>query len=308
MAPTEEDRFAAAEQRWASGNASTAVAIHLDLIRHANNPDLRLRSALLLVERLHPVSNVKEIVESCSTGAEMAAKLGDDATRAYLMGMKAKNLAIQTGSIVMARTKFKMAPGWLGFSLVRDEEEHKSLSARIEADKEEIDKLIQEAQNTSRDDPATRGHVLLSLGNISLQRYFDLKLDSVKVAFRLPAFVREFLRSYALDEYFWYSASDRQAMRCNLKECVNNYSDAVTAFRAADDELNVARAFYAAANDLRSANRFREAKRYLKQAEMIVKRRNDPELLERIPVLKERIRRRNRNTPNYAARDPRPVE
>jgi hypothetical protein len=90
-------------------------------------------------------------------------------------------------------------------------------------------------------------------------------------------------------------------MRDYLVQCERRYSEVVAAFRAIGDELNVGYAFYAAANDLRTANRFRKARRYLKQAEPIATHYKDRSLLDRIPALKERIRQRNRNVPNYAA-------
>jgi hypothetical protein len=300
MAQTEEDSFATAEQLWASGDAKAAAGVHLDLSRHAQNAELRLRSALVLVERLNPGWNADVILEASSTGIKMAEKLGESATRAYLMGMRAKNLAISNGSLILAQKNVRLAPGWLGFSLERDEEHYKSLSKRIDANDQEIERLARDAQKYCADQ-ATLGHVLLSLGNISIQRYMSLKSDRLQMSVRLPSFIRERLRSYALDEYVWYSAPDRLALRNHLKECESRYCEAVAAFRAAGDELNVAYAFYAVANDLRSANRFRKAKRYLRRAETIAKHHNEQTLLDRIPALKERIRQRNRNVPNYAA-------
>jgi hypothetical protein len=90
-------------------------------------------------------------------------------------------------------------------------------------------------------------------------------------------------------------------MRRELEDCERQYCNAVTAFRTQGDDLNVARAYYNLSNALRTANRYRRAKRYLKQAEIIARRLNDETLLKKIPLLKERIRQRNRNVPNYAA-------
>ena len=70
----------------------------------------------------------------------------------------------------------------------------------------------------------------------------------------------------------------------------------------------MAYASYAAANDVRSANRFRKAKRYLRQAETISTHHKNTILHDRIAVVKERIRQRNRNMPNYAAGEGSPDE
>jgi tetratricopeptide (TPR) repeat protein len=274
MGPTDEDKFASAEQLWASGDPKTAAAVHVALSRHAQSPELRLKSALVLVGRLNPGWDVDVILEACSTGMNMAEKLGEPATKAYLTGMRAKNLAILNGSLIAARKGFRLAPRWLGFSLQRDEEQYKSLTARIEKNEEEIDRLARDAEKACGDQ-RTLGHVLLSIGNISFQRYMSVKSDCLQSSVRLPSFIRDYLRSFALDEYLWYSTPARQSMRNHLKQCERTYSQAVAAFRAVDDELNVAHAFYSLANDLRTANRFRKAKRYLKKAETIARHYND---------------------------------
>ncbi len=300
MVPTEEHRFAEAERLWASGDARGAAQIHIDFSRHARSPELRLRSALVLIERLNPAWNVEAILEACSIGMDMANQLGEAQTRAHLMSMRAKNLAIWNGSLIVARKNLRLAPGWLGFSLERDEHQHQELTARIEANDKEADRLASDAQRESGD-PATLGHVLVSVASISFHRYLSVKAESLHKVPRLPSFLREKLKSYVLDEYLWYSRSDRRRMRNYLQECVRRYFQAVAAFRAVGDELNVGYAFYAAANDLRTANRFRKAGRYLNQAETIATHHKDRTLLDRIPALKERIRQRNRNVPNYAA-------
>lgn len=305
MPPTDEEQFAAAETLWASGRVKAATAAHLDLTRKAQTAELRLRSALVIIERLNPAWYAEVILEACSTGLAMATKLGENGTQAYLMGMRAKNLAIFAASLTEARKSLRLAPGWIGFSLDRDESEHESLSAQIAKIDEEIDQLAQNAQMASPDQ-TTLGHVLMSVANISIQRYMGLKSDRLRMTVRLPSFVRECIRTSALDEYFWYGSADRQAMRNHLRQCEKRYSEAVSAFRSANDELNVAYAYYALANDLRSANRFRKATRYLDQAETIAKRHNDEQLTNRIPVLRDRIRKRNKNMPNYVAGEGRP--
>jgi hypothetical protein len=307
MGPTDEERFAAAETLWASGRAKAAAAAHVVLSRKAQSAELRLRSSLVLIERLNPAWNVEVILEACSTGLAMAMKLGDNGTKAYLMGMRARNLAILAASLIEERKSLRLAPGWFRSALERDEEKYKSLSAQIDQIDAEIDQLAHGAQRESPDQ-ATRGQVLMSVANVSFQRYMGLKSDRLRMTFRLPSFIREALRTSALDEYVWYSSPDRQAMRNHLKQCEQRYGEAVSAFRTASDELNVAYTYYAVANDLRSANRFRKATRYLNHAEAIARLHHDERLLNRIPILRERIRQRNKNIPNYVAGEGRPDE
>src|SRR5580692_3232247 len=296
MGPTDEEQFAAAETLWASGRVKAAAAAHVDLSRKAKSAELRLRSALILIERLNPAWNAEVIREACSTGLAMAMKLGENGTKAYFMGLLAKNLAILAASLTEERKSLRLAPGWFRSSLERDEEKYKSLSTQIDKIDAEIDQLAHGAQRESPDQ-ATLGQVLMSVANLSFQRYMGLKSDRLRMTVRLPSFIREALRTSVLNEYVWYSSPDRQAMRNYLEQCEQRYCEAVSAFRAASDELNVAYAYYAVANDLRSANRFRKATRYLNHAEAIARRHNDERLLNGIPVLRERIRQRNKNVP-----------
>jgi hypothetical protein len=305
MAQSEEDEFAAAEKLWSSGDAGTATQMHVDLTRHAQNPDLRLRSAIALLERLNPAQHLDLILKTCSIGIKMAETLGETETKACLLATRARNLAILNGSLFSARKNLRIAPGWLGFSLESDEQKYKKLTAAIESNDKEIEKLICEAQKVKAD-CATIGHILLSVGEISFQRYMNVKVECLRELVPLPRFVREKIRAYALDENFWYAASARQVMRRLLKTCEYQHCKAAVCFIKAADEVNTASAFYNLANHLRSANRFRQAKLYLEEAETIAKKCDNEMLLDRIPLLKERIRQRNRNVPDYAGGDPGP--
>jgi len=300
MVPNEENSFTHAEHLWAAGDVDAAVQLYVDLSRHARAPDLRLRSALAIVERVNPSRNAEIILEACSTGIELAEILGEPQTKAYVMGMRAKNLGIVNGFLSLARKNLRLAPVWLGFSLERDENQCKSLTAQIHANDDEIGHLVRSAQQESTDQ-TTLGHVLLSVGNVWFQRYLTSKADFHRKSIPLPSFVRKELRNHMLDDYLLYNATDCQALHKQLRECEMRYLEAAASFRAAGDELNEGYAIYALANDLRSANRFRKAKRYLIRAEMIANRHKDQKLLQSIAVVKERIRRRNRNVPNYVA-------
>src|SRR5262249_36245754 len=145
--------------------------------------------------------NADRILEACSTGLAMATYLGENGTKAYLMGMRAKNLAILAATLTETRKSLRLAPGWFGSSLEGDEEKYKSLSAEINTINEEIDQLANDAQQGSPDQ-TTLGHVLMSVANISIQRYMALKSDGLRISVRLPSFVREWLRTSTLDEYF----------------------------------------------------------------------------------------------------------
>lgn len=300
MVANDEARLADAARLWSSGNIDAAVKIYVELSRGAQTPDIGLQSALILVEKLNPSLNVDIILDAASTGINLAEQLGDRETKTYLMAMRAKNLAIANMLLRIARKNLKLAPNWLGFSLEIDERRYQELTDHIVANDEESDRLVREALKVTCDD-VTLGHVLLCLGDIAFQQYMSLKIDCLRQVFPLPKFIRNQLRTLSWDEYFWCGAPDRRSMRKYLEVGERQYRKAAAAFHTVGDDLNVARAYYGLANNLRSANRFRRAKHYLEQAEAIAKLHNDKTLLNHISALSERIRQRNRNVPNYAA-------
>jgi hypothetical protein len=75
----------------------------------------------------------------------------------------------------------------------------------------------------------------------------------------------------------------------------------VRIFKEAGEEETAAYTFYNLANDLRSAYRFRAAKRYLNRARHIAEKHKIEGLLKGIRLLEMSIKARNRDTPNYAA-------
>ena len=309
MEASESDKVREAEGLWKSGNIEPAVALYRQLSQNARDDQVRLQSSLILIERLKPVDHLTVILEATMAGEESAHRLGEELTRAYTMAKRAEALVVLNGiTLVPGRKKLRMAPGWFDFSLEGDKSLFQKLTEDIEKNDADADRLLREAEalalrNTSR---ATLGHVLMCAGRVYAHRYMNLKVESLKRRAKLPTAVLRLLRPYRLDDCVLYTRDERRQMDSCLAQCERSYLAAAQAFREDGEEAAIAYAFYNLANELRSAFRFRKAKKYLRQARVLAEKLGENRLLPGIKALEKSIKVRNRDTPNYLAGDRRP--
>ncbi len=303
-------RFQEAEGRWASGDVQGARNIHLDICTNGRDDRVRLESALLLVDRVKPIDHLAEFLHVCDIGIACALKTTAPLPEAYLMGKRAEGLAVLTGvSLVPERKTLRMAPGWFGFSLERDEARFKELTQKVESIDGEVDGLLSRglAISGSAGSHSTKAQVLLCSGRVHFQRYMNLKMEYLKQRFKVPSFLLGFLRPYRLDEFFLFTKEERANMERCLAQCQASYLAAADEFREDGQESATAYAYYNLANEFRTAFRFRKAKKYLSLAKQIAERNGDNKLLPGIKVLEQSIRVRNRDVPNYLAGERREI-
>jgi hypothetical protein len=298
------DRFREAERRWVSGDAHGATSIHFDICINGRDDRVRLQSALVLVERLKAIERLDEVLKVCDAGTRCAQRMRDSLSEAYLLAKKAVGLAIVNGlSLVPARRRLRMAPGWLGFSLEHDEAQFKELTQKIEANEAEIKGMLAQALATADQSVShsTKAQVLLCAGQVHFNRYMNLKTEYLKGVVLIPRGLLQLLRLYWLDDFLHFAKDERARINACLNQCEASYLTAADEFQKDGDELGVGHACFNLANDLRSAFRFRKAKKYLRLAKRIAERHGDNNLLAGIRVLEKSIRMRNRDTPNYLA-------
>lgn len=298
------DKFQEAERLWALGNAQEGINAHLGICINGQDDRVRLQSALVLVERLKAVEHLDKFLQVCDVGIGCTQRMRDSLSEAYLLGKKAEGLAILNGMrFVPERKRLRMAPGWFGFSLERDEAQYKELTQEIEANEAELDGMLAKAVATAEraGSHSTKAQVLLCAGRVHLNRYMNLKTEYLKGATMVPRGLLRLLRPYRLDDFLYFAKDERARMTMCLKQCEASYLTAAKEFQEDGDEPAIAYAYYNLANDLRSAFRFRKAKKYLRLARSIAERHGDNNLLPGIKVLERSIRMKNRDTPNYLA-------
>ena len=132
-------------------------------------------------------------------------------------------------------------------------------------------------------------------------------MECLNQRFKVPTALLRFLAPYGLDEFFLFTKEERTSMEKCLAQCEASFLAASHEYREAGEESGAAYAYYNLANTLRTAFRFRKAKRYLALAERIAELYEEKRLLPGIRVLEKSIRARNRDTPNYLAGERREI-
>jgi hypothetical protein len=311
MGEEENAKFQAAEQLWQSGNVGDAVRIHFNLCLNGQDPRMRLGSAMVLVDRLKFPQEPEKLLQVCTVAIESAKQLSDAMNKALFMAKRAEYLVIFNGlTLLPARKRLRMAPGWFAFALESDEKQYVRLTRQLEANDREADSLSASALRICEQngDASAKGRVLMCAGTIAFQRYMNHKLDGLPPRMRVPSWLIAWLRDHHLDEYVLYDAETRREMRKLLNECKVRYVTAANIFRDAGEESIEAYAFYNLANELRSAYRFAAARKYLGRARLLAERHKNKQLLKGIHLLEKSIRLKNRDTPNYVAGEQRPPE
>jgi len=268
MDESEIGRFREAERIWQSGSA-VAAQIHFDLSLNGQDPRIRLASAEVLIDRLKLPRAPEQLLEVCAVGIQCARQLADSRDEALFMAKRAEYLVTWNGlTLLPARKRLRMAPGWFAFSLERDEKRYAELTKQIEANEREADDLTAAALTICDTvaDRSTKGRVLMSVGTIAFQRYLDLKLEALPSRIRVPGWLLARLREHCFDEYVLYDSHTRRKMPSFVEEDESSFIEAAQLCRDAGEDETAAYAFYNLANTLRSAYRFSRALRHLNQA------------------------------------------
>jgi tetratricopeptide (TPR) repeat protein len=186
------ERFKQAEHLWVEGDVRAAIDAYMNLLRARQEADVRLQSALALVERLKLIDHSQVISEACACGVDAAEALNEIGTQAYLLAKRAECLTVIDGIAAHSRKRLNMAPGWLAFALERDKVAYEELTKQIELNDREAEGLIARALRLAPDDTVL-GHVLCSRAMMAFQRFFSIKLDRLPSRLSTPAWTRKLL-------------------------------------------------------------------------------------------------------------------
>ena len=118
MDESEKARFQFAEELWRSGRIADAIQLHFDLCLNGRNASVRLRSAMVIVDRLKFLDAPEKLLQVCTVGADCAKELSDTTNQAGFMARKAEYLAtFRVLNLAHRRKRLRMTPGWFAFGL-----------------------------------------------------------------------------------------------------------------------------------------------------------------------------------------------
>ncbi|MCI0627456.1 MAG: hypothetical protein L0387_38390 [Acidobacteria bacterium] len=151
-----------------------------------------------------------------------------------MLARKGAGKALVNGlNLVPARRKLRMAPGWFGFSLERDEAQYKELTQKVEASEAKIEGMLTQtfAIAEQAGSHSTKAQVLVCAGQVYFNRYMNLKTEYVKGTAIIPGVLLRLLRPYRLDDFVHFTKDERAKMNACLDQCKASYLTAADEFQ-----------------------------------------------------------------------------
>ena len=108
-----------------------------------------------------------------------------------------------------------------------------------------------------------------------------------------------FLSKFHLDDFYMRFFEGNREISNYIDKSEELLLEASQIFESLGDKTNQGYAFFNLANQLRTARKFRKAKKYLEKAAAIAREKNDIPLLESIKILEISIKCKNKDTPDY---------
>lgn len=299
---SEKDTFDRAQQLNNQGNAEEATKLLLSLCE-SRNLVTRLNAIFALLVTLDPITENDKLLRLADKGIETAAQLGLSNERAYLLSRKVYYLLNKLSILVHRQKSLTLSARvfkWIDFSLDRDREEHAAIGRRRMGIEQEIASTAAKVERLAEEctDHGVRGQLFESIGDYHSTWFFLDCLDLQRGGrLRAKVFNLRFVQRWNLI-YFLYDRKSRTKILVSKRKCFQYLERAIAEFEAANLQADVARACYNLAAKLMLTNHFFRAQRMLLKAKSLVDH-NNAKLVQQIGGLEQRIKERNRVTPNY---------
>lgn len=297
---SERDEIKRAMELAAQGKRSDARDAVLSLESRIKEPRLRL---YLIDAALSILDSVKDNAKKATLsiqGARIAEALGRSDLQAHFMAKTADLAMLQVAMWHHHRSLLKLAPRWLQFATEADKNEYESLTVLIDNLENEVDTLLLQAltQSEGSGNKKIQASVLMSRGSIESARYLRYKMDCMR-GVRAKLWTRFVFVRYPFFEYlltFWNG--DGQELNAYVKSFTSSFLNAARLSGEIGDSL-AGHAYYNLAVHLKSAYRFRAAKRCLAKARIIALKHNDVALMQHLVALEKYIKAKNMDIPDY---------
>jgi hypothetical protein len=301
---SESEELKIAQSFIASGEKGKALPI-LSRLRASKNLSIKLDANLALLVTLDHLTQNEELLKVTKEATEIAIVLKRTDVHAYLLSQNAQflftklsQLTYQQGNLNLASRVFR----WVDFSLEVDKKEFEELKKQRQLLKKEIAGLelgALTAVSQSRNH-YMNGHIFLSLGEISFARFLENQLDLYRGGkLRSKIINFHFIRRWGLDKLIGYSRIERRKLRESLDKGEYYMKIAIEEFHVGGFKADLSHALYSLAGKFALTFRFRNAKKYLKQARRLAESIEEKNLFIPIAELEKMIKDRYRHTRNY---------
>ncbi len=283
------------------GKRTQARANLLKLDPQIKDPHTRLQFIDVAIGVLSPVEDNLKILALLVEGLKITSALNLKDLRAHFLGRLAD---MSMHQVVLRRHRMamlKLPPRWVEFATEAEKQEFDSLSAEVQTLEAGIDSSLADAISLANQTGNKRiqALVLMAKGSIESSRYIQYKVVCMRGGLRTKLWSRyEFMR-YPLPEYLLLlSNGDARKLNAHVKKFTDSFLVAAALFEELNDPL-AAIAYHNLANDLKTAYRFRAAKRYLAKGRQIAMRHDDKPTIRQIDEMERIISEKNRDIPDY---------
>ena len=271
----------------------------------SNNPNIKLNAILSLLAVLDYVAETEKILRIIEEGIKIAISVGKNDVVTFLLGRKSFFLESVLGFLIYRQKNLVLSANvfkWINFATVKEKREFEAIAAK----RQQIEKEIKEIENNilgmaeASPDHYFRGHVFMAVGEIYGSRYLNDKLD-LMIGGKLRSKIGNiyFIRRWNLDNLLLYRNSDRRKIVRHKKNCILFFRRAISDFEAGGNEADMAHACYNLAVKLKMMFHFRDAKKYLEQAERLARNNDEGRLLSQILSFRSELKDKNKNVRNY---------
>jgi hypothetical protein len=285
----------------AEGKRTQARADLLKLDPQIKDPHIRLQFIDAAISVLSPVEDNLKILALLMEGIKITSALQLHDLRAYFLGRIADSSMHQVVIRRYRMSMLKLAPRWTEFATEAEKRDYETLSAEVQTLENGIDSSLADAIkiSTQTGNKRVQGLVLMTKASIESSRYLQYKTTCMHGGLRAKLWSRyEFMR-YPLTEYvLLISNGDARKLNSHVKAFIDSFLRAAALFEELNDPL-AATAYHNLANDLKSAYRFRAAKRYLMKGRKIAVRHDDKSMIRQIDEMEKIIAAKNRDIPDY---------
>ena len=271
----------------------------------SSNPSIKLNAILSLLAVLDYVTETEKILQIIEEGVKIATSMGKNDVATFLLGRKSFFLESVLGFLIYRQKNLVLSANvfkWINFATEKERREFEAITDK----RQQIEKDIREIENTilkmaeASADHYFRGHIFMAVGEIYGSKYLNDKLD-LMIGGKLRSKIGNIylVRRWNLDNLLLYRNSDRRKIIGHKKDCIRFFKLAISDFGAGGNESDMAHACYNLAVKLKMMFHFRDAKKYLKQAERLARKSSEKRLLSQILSFRNELKNKNKNVRNY---------
>jgi hypothetical protein len=285
----------------AEGKRAQARAALLSLDPQIKDARTRLTFIDAALSILSPVDDNRRILALIMEGIKITDASGLSDLKACFMARAADSSMLPVATRRHRMSMLKLAPRWFEFATEADKREYESLEVGVKALEKGVDSSLSQAMTIAEEseDKRVQGLVLMAKARVENARYMQYKGDCMRSRFRAKLWSRfKFMRSPFFEYLILFKNGDAWKLNAFVKAFTQSSLKAAQLFEEIDDSA-AAHAYHNLANDLRTAHRFRRAKRYLAKGREIARRHNDLQMLRQIEEMERIISEKNRDIPDY---------